>query len=313
MADTDAVHALADKGVFLGTCSWTDKTLIEAGSFYPEKNMSAEERLGFYADRFPIVEVDATYYAPPAERVAGLWVERTPDDFVFDVKAFRLLTHHPTPPSALWRDFREALPAELAAKNNVYLRDLPRDVQADAFSRFGEALLPLHSAGKLGSVLMQLPPYAYPSRANFGYLKWAAAQLPDYRLAVEFRNGRWLDDEHREETIEFLDRHDLTFVAVDEPQGFKSSVPPLAAVTADVAEVRFHGRNADNWEKKGISAAERFRYDYQRPELEEWVDSVREMLQSASRVNLLMNNCYADYGIRSARTMAEVLVDAGLA
>ncbi len=163
MADNDAVHALAGKGVFLGTCSWTDKTLIDAGTFYPEKGMSAEERLGFYAERFPIVEVDATYYAPPSERVAGLWVDRTPDDFAFDIKAFRLLTHHPTPPSALWKDFREALPEELAAKNNVYLRDLPREVQADAFSRFGEALLPLHSAGKLGSVLMQLPPYAYPT------------------------------------------------------------------------------------------------------------------------------------------------------
>ncbi len=90
-------------------------------------------------------------------------------------------------------------------------------------------------------------------------------------------------------------------------------MPPVAAVTSDVAEVRFHGRNADNWEKKGITAAERFRYDYDRPELEEWVASVREMLASANRVNLLMNNCYADYGIRSARTMAEVLVDAGLA
>jgi uncharacterized protein YecE (DUF72 family) len=160
---------------------------------------------------------------------------------------------------------------------------------------------------------MQLPPYAYPTRGNFGYLKWAAAQLPEYRLAVEFRNGRWLDEEHRDDTISFLDRHDLTYVAVDEPQGFASSVPPVAAVTSDVAEVRFHGRNADNWEKKGITAAERFRYDYDRPELEEWVASVREMLASANRVNLLMNNCYADYGVRSARTMAEVLVDAGLA
>ena len=312
MTADNAVQMLAEKGVYLGTCSWTDKTLIDAGTFYPDKAMSAEERLGFYAERFPIVEVDSTYYAPPSERVAGLWVERTPDDFTFDIKAFRLLTHHPTPQSALWKDFRGDLPADVAEKKNVYLRDLPRDVQADAFARFGAALMPLHSAGKLGVVLFQLPPYAYPSRANFGYLKWAAEQLSEYRLAVEFRNGRWLDDEHREETLDFLDRHSLTYVCVDEPQGFKSSVPPVTAVTADVAEVRFHGRNEENWEKRGISAAERFRYDYDRAELAEWVGGVEELLASAGRVHLMMNNCYADYGIRSARTMAEVLVDTGL-
>ena len=306
----DSTRRLAERGIYLGTCSWTDPTLIDAESFYPAKTMTAEERLGFYAEQFPIVEVDSTYYAPPSERVAGLWVERTPPDFVFDIKAFRLLTHHPTPPSALWKDFREALPEKAAAKKNVYLRDLPREVQADAFARFGEALRPLHAAGKLGVVLFQLPPYAYPTRGNYGYLKWAAAELPDYRLAVEFRNGRWMDHEHREDTLDFLRRHSMTYVAVDEPQGFASSVPPLAATTADVAEVRFHGRNTDTWEAKGISAAERFRYDYDRSELEEWVDGIETMLESASRVHLMMNNCYADYGIRSAHILAEVLVDA---
>lgn len=293
--------------VKIGTCSWTDPTLTETDAFYPSKNMTAEERLAHYAASFPIVEVDATYYAPPSERVSGLWVERTPPEFTFDIKAFRLLTQHPTPPKSLWKGIREKLPPEQAAKRNVYMRDLPRDLQAEAVAAFREGLMPLHSAGKLGVVLFQLPPFVYPTRGSFGYLKWVTQHLEDFQLAVEFRNGRWLDEEHQSDTLDFLERHGLAYVCVDEPQGFRSSVPPVVAVTAPVAEVRFHGRNSENWEKKGINAAERFRYDYSAEELEEWVPRVRTLAESADSVHALMNNCYADYGIRSARLLADLL------
>ena len=299
----------ADTKIRIGTCSWTDPTLVKSDAFYPEEKMTAEERLAFYASRFSIVEVDATYYAPPAEKTSGLWVERTPADFVFDIKAFRLLTQHPTPPASLWKEFREKLPAEIAEKRNIYMRDLPRDLQAEAVQMFRDGLMPLHSAGKLGVVLFQMPPFVYPTRGSFGYLKWVAEHLDDFQLAVEFRNGRWLDEEHMDETLNFLERHTLAYVCVDEPQGFKSSVPPVVAVTAPVAEVRFHGRNAENWEKKGITAAERFRYEYPKEELQEWVPRVKSLAEQADSVHALMNNCYADYGIRSADLLADLLVD----
>jgi uncharacterized protein YecE (DUF72 family) len=303
----DAVGRLAQRGLQVGTCSWTDPTLVESDTFYPAREMTAEERLQFYAERFPIVEVDATYYAPPSEKVAGLWVERTPGHFTFDVKAFRLLTQHPTPPRSLWKDLRSQLDPPLLEKRNLYVRDLPRELQAEAFSRFVEALMPLHSAGKLGVVLFQLPPYLVPSRGTFGYLSWAREQLADFRMAVEFRHGRWMDEEHRHETIDFLTRHDMVYVCVDEPQGFADSVPPVAVATSSLAEVRFHGRNAENWHKKGITAAERFRYDYRKDELAEWAPRIAALTDSAERVHLLMNNCYADYGIRSARLLAGLL------
>ncbi len=291
----------------IGTCSWTDPTLTDTELFYPDTDMTAEERLGFYAGQFPIVEVDATYYAPPSERVAGLWVDRTPAEFTFDVKAYRLLTQHPTPPSSLWKGIREKLPEDMREKRNVYMRDLSRELQAEATRAFRDALMPLHSAGKLGIVLFQLPPYVYPTRGAYGYLKWAAEQLEDFQLAVEFRNGRWLDDDHMGDTLGFLERHSLAYVCVDEPQGFKSSVPPVVAVTAPVAEVRFHGRNTENWEKRGISAAERFRYDYSTEELEEWVPRIESLAEGADSVHALMNNCYSDYGIRSARALGDLL------
>jgi uncharacterized protein YecE (DUF72 family) len=302
-----AVEALGSDNIRIGTCSWTDPTLTKTDAFYPREKMTAEERLSFYADEFPIVEVDSTYYSPPSEKTAGLWVERTPPDFTFDIKAFRLLTQHPTPPSALWKEFREELPSELSEKRNIYMRDLPRALQADAVARFREALMPLHSAGKLGVVLFQMPPFVYPTRGSFGYLNWAAEHLIDFQIAVEFRNGRWLDEENRQDTLDFLERHQLAYVCVDEPQGFRSSVPPVTAATAPIAEIRFHGRNADNWERKGITAAERFRYDYSRKELAEWVPRVRELSDQAETVSVLMNNCYADLGIKSAYLMADLL------
>lgn len=299
---------LVPQGLYLGTASWTDPTLVASDAFYPSPHMTAEERLRFYAERFPLVEVDSTYYAPPSERLAGLWVTRTPADFVFDVKAFRLLTQHPTPPSSLWKDLRDQVPDELAAKRNLYARDLPSELLDEAFARFVSALMPLHSAGKLGTILFQLPPYVYPTRASFRYLADASERLGEFTVAVEFRNGRWMDDEHRDATLAFLAEHGLVYVAVDEPQGFRSSVPPVTAVTnPTVAEVRFHGRNAETWEARGISAAERFRYDYRPDELEEWVPKVRELAGAAEKVHLVFNNCYADYGIRSARLLADLL------
>jgi uncharacterized protein YecE (DUF72 family) len=305
-----AIETLVVDNIRIGTCSWTDPTLTSTDAFYPREKMTAEERLDFYSQEFPIVEVDSTYYAPPSDRTAGLWVERTPASFTFDIKAFRLLTQHPTPPSALWKDFRSELPAEVAEKKNIYMRDLPREVQAEAVKLFRDGLMPLHSAGKLGVILFQMPPFVYPTRGSFGYLKWVAEQLEDFQLAVEFRNGRWLDEENQKDTLDFLERHNLAYVCVDEPQGFKSSVPPVVATTARIAEVRFHGRNSENWEKKGITAAERFRYDYSKAELAEWVPRVKSLAEQADSVSLLMNNCYADMGIKSAYLMADLLYGA---
>lgn len=291
----------------IGTCSWTDKTLLDSGAFYPPGTDTAEERLRYYADQFPIVEVDSTYYGPPSERVAGLWVQRTPPGFTFDIKAFRLLTQHPTPPRTLWKDLREELPPTLAEKRNLYARDLPREFVAEAFHRFTEALMPLHSAGKLGTILLQLPPYVGPSHGSFGYLAWAADQLSQFDVAVEFRQGTWMDEDHIDSTLRLLSDHQLSYVGVDEPQGFRSSVPPVTAVTAPIAQVRFHGRNSDNWERRGIEAAERFRYNYRREELQDWLPRIERLRQEADEVHLLMNNCYADYGIRSARMLAGLL------
>jgi uncharacterized protein YecE (DUF72 family) len=292
--------------ILIGTSSWTDPTLVKDGGFYPPKTTTAEARLRFYASRFPLVEVDSTYYYPPSERNSVLWIERTPSHFTFNVKAYSLLTNHPTRPDSLYADIRADLPA--LAKRFVYRDALPQPAQDEVWQRFRDALMPLHSAGKLGAVLFQFPQWFTISRANKAYIEGCAARLPDFRVAVEFRHRSWMSSENAEETLGFLQAHDLPYVCVDMPQGFESSVPPVsAATTDDLAMVRFHGRNLLAWEHKGDTASERFRYDYPSAELKEWVPKIEHLAEEARETHVLMNNCYRDFAVRNARELAGML------
>lgn len=298
--------------ILIGTSSWTDPTLVKEGDFYPPEARSAEARLRYYATQFPLVEVDSTYYFPPSERNSVLWIERTPMDFTFNIKAYSLLTDHPTRPDSLYADIREGLSPELLEKRNLYRGNLPDEAVTEVWQRFRDALMPLHSAGKLGAVLFQFPQWFVIGRKSKDYIEECAERLSDFRVAIEFRHESWLSERNREETLAFLAERNLPLVCVDMPQGFDSSVPPIGATTAgDLAMVRFHGRNLEAWEAKGLTAAERFRYEYEREELEEWVPRVREMADAARETHVLMNNCYRDYAVRSARDLGGLLRDAG--
>jgi uncharacterized protein YecE (DUF72 family) len=295
----------------VGTASWTDPTLTRDSDWYPRRSMSAEDRLRYYASRFDVVEVDATYYHPPSRELAGLWTDRTPAEFRMDVKAFALLTHHPARRDAVWDDVLALLPEEHAGRSSIYLSHLPETGVDLAFERFADALLPLHSAGKLGGVFLQFPKWFTNRRDNRRFLDSLADRLPEYDVAVEFRHASWFSGESGPKTLRQLENHGLAYVCVDEPQGFDSSVPPLLAATSDLAVVRFHGHNAQTWEARGISAAERFRYLYDPEELREWAPKVAELATSASETHAIFNNCYADYGVRNAADLATMLSDIG--
>jgi uncharacterized protein YecE (DUF72 family) len=294
--------------VRVGTASWTDRTLTRESDWYPKKSMSAKERLAFYASIFSVVEVDATFYHPPSEQLAHLWAERTPDDFRFDVKAYGLLTGHAVQRDSLWDDIAEALPEEHAGKRRVYLRHLPDDAAARAFEAFGAALAPLEAADKLGAVFFQFPPWFTNNRDNRAYLDRLPERLPGQRIAVEFRHKSWLSERSRDLTLDQLERLGVAYVCVDGPQGFDSSIPPVLAVTQpELSVVRFHGHNADNWEREGLTAAERFRYLYSADELRAWAPRVRELAGAARETHVVFNNCYRDYGVRNAQDMKRLL------
>lgn len=297
--------------ILVGTCSWTDKELIDSGAFYPKSARSPEERLRYYATQFPIVEIDSTYYAPPAERAAEAWAKRTPDGFTFDVKAFRLFTQHPTSFDVFPKEVRAEYPGGRPPKN-LYLRDVPEEKAEQIWDFFKAALDPIRKAGKLGVVLFQFPPWFHPVGESRDHILRCQEHLPDTQIAVEFRAGSWLNQKNVERTLAFLESNQLAFVCVDGPQGFSSSLPPLAYATAPVSVVRFHGRNTETWEKRTKTSAERFDWVYEPEEFEEWVPKIQEIAKKAEEVHLLMNTNRGNQGPANANQLRMELQGAGV-
>jgi uncharacterized protein YecE (DUF72 family) len=284
--------------ILVGTASWTDKTLLASG-WYPQDADDPAKRLEFYASQFPLVEVDSTYYTPPNERNSRLWAERTPAGFTFDVKAYSLLTQHPTRTSSLYKDLRPE-----TDKRNIYPKDLDPAVIDEVWERFLAALEPLHDSGRLGSLLFQFPPWFGIRQSNKHYILECKRRCDPYRMCVELRNSSWMSRENVEETLDFLTSYAVPYVVVDMPQGYRSSIPPVVAATADHAVVRFHGHSA-KWQSKDIY--ERFGYLYSEQELREWAPKVEQLAEQVQEVHVLTNNCYRDYAQVNARQLAQQL------
>ncbi len=294
----------------VGTASWTDKTLIESTDFYPPDVTTAEDRLRFYAAQFNTVEVDSTYYAIPAERNAGLWRARTPAGFVFNIKAFAWLTQHRTDATRLPKEIKALLPA---AKRTERRLGFPGAEALDlAFGMFWSALGPLQRAdpaagGTLGIILFQFPPYFVKKSSNLDYLASLPERMPGGSLAIEFRHPSWVLEAERAATMRFLREHGLYYVSVDAPDD-KSIVPSFMDATGEQAYVRFHGRNREAWFKKSATAAERFKYLYAERELAEKAAQLKSLGdRGVRRAFVIFNNCYRNFGIMNATTMANML------
>jgi uncharacterized protein YecE (DUF72 family) len=276
--------------ILVGTCSWTDRMLVGSG-WYPTGWRDAEKRLRYYAGRFRIVEVDATYYALPGERNSRLWAERTPDGFVFDVKAFSLLTGHRTRPSLL--------PDGIRADAGD-----PR-VLDEVWARFAAGVEPLRRAGRLGAVLFQFPPWFRPGPRSRDFLEQCAARTAGWPVSVEFRHPDWWGEDEREATAALLRRCGFAAVAVDMARSLPTSVPPVTPVTCPrLSVVRFHGRSAA-W---GTGSKEdRFRHQYTDAELREWVPRLHGLAERTEQVHVLFNNCCGDASVRAAERMRDLL------
>ncbi|MBS2040424.1 DUF72 domain-containing protein [bacterium] len=293
--------------ILVGTASWADKSLVDSGKFYPPEVKNAEERLRYYAGHFPLVEVDSSYYALPSPTVAQAWAERTPEGFVFNVKAFRLFTGHQALPKVLPKDLREALGAE--PNKNIYLRDLPAEIREELWQRMREAIQPLKDAGKFGCWHFQFAPWLAFHPENRALLEDCRRQLADDQLAVEFRNHSWYEQKHQRYTLDFLSELRASHVVVDAPRGVKPEIPTVWAVTdARLALLRLHGRNAETWNKKGLkTSSERFNYDYSDEELGELLPGLRQLNEQASQVDVLFNNNHEDQGQRNAASLSRML------
>ncbi|MEW6522030.1 MAG: DUF72 domain-containing protein [Bacillota bacterium] len=246
------------------------------GTFYPPTTKDAD-MLTYYTGHFPVVELDFTYYRMPNVRTLAGLEQKTPDGFRFCVKANRAMTHDCPPGPELQGVFRE----------------------------FASALEPLLDSGKLACVLAQFPWSFRPSDANLAYVLSWPERLEGIQLVVEYRNATWLT----RSTFAALQEAGLAYCCVDEPR-LRGLVPPLAVATADLAYVRYHGRNAAKWWKHE-TVSERYDYLYTPEELAEWIPRIQKLDEEASDTYILFNNCHVGHAATNALMLVSMLKEGG--
>ena len=273
--------------------------------------MTADARLRFYAARFDVVEVNASYYAIPDVVTVARWAERTPPGFVFNVKAYALLTGHHPRAETLPADVQRLLPARprRTHRGEIEAGEFPAEALDEAFRLFHAALGPLVAAGKLGHVLFQFAPWV---RFDWAWLEYVAAlpgRLSGMRPAVEFRHRSWLPD-HAADTLAALRDARVAHVVVDGPTA-AGSVPRIAEVTAPLSVFRLHGRNAEGWARqlRGEEPAVREKYDYlyTEEELREVLPEIEEAASEAEEVHVSFNNNNRAYPVQNALMMRGLL------
>jgi uncharacterized protein YecE (DUF72 family) len=292
---------VSGSGFRWGTSSWADQGLVREGNFYPRKTMTASQRLAFYCSQLPLAELATTYRFPPTPDLARQWVARTPPGFCFDVRAWSLLTENPTLPDSLWEDLQDEVRPETRHRRRLYSSHLGAEALDECWARFEHALRPLHSEGRLGVVILQYPTWFTPKPETRAALVTARRRLAEYRVAVEFRSPKWLTGAACEDTLEWLEAHDLGFVCTDGPATGPRATPPVLAATADIAVVRFIGRRTateDPWP---------WPYRYSSAELAEAARRVRDLASSTAEVHLIMDNCWRGDAVDNALALAQLM------
>ncbi|WP_154894891.1 DUF72 domain-containing protein [Staphylococcus pasteuri] len=244
------------------------------------------DKLKTYASHFPIVELDASYYAIQPERNIQKWINETPKRFQFVVKIHQALTLH-----ADFRDFAET--------------------RQELFDKFKEMLKPLQENEKLAMVLVQFPPWFDCSSQNIKYILYVKQQLKDFPICVEFRHQSWFNERFKEETLTFLTEHQIIHAVVDEPQVNDGSIPLVNRITSDIAFVRYHGRNVHGWTKKDMTDQEwrdvRYLYNYNDQELYDLAQKVKILEQKAKKVYVVFNNNSGGHATQNAKTYQDML------
>jgi uncharacterized protein YecE (DUF72 family) len=255
----------------IGTSSWGGLL-----GFYPS-SVKSGDKLAWFSRFFSVVEVNVSFYRLVRPDTYDNWVEITPPDFAFDVKAFGELTHFRDPPPA------------------------------DTFAAFRASYAPLRDMRRLGGVLFQFPPRFANTPASRAYLRRVGREMTGDVTVIEFRNHTWLTPESTEATFALLEEVGLAYAVVDEPQIPNDTVPPIPAVTNPaLAYVRLHGRNAAAWYRGGDGGA-RYDYDYSEPELAEWAGIVKDLARQAREVHVLFNNNAKGAGTRNALALGQLL------
>ena len=295
----------------VGICAWADPALIETGTFYPRKSMSAEARLRHYASVFDVVEVNSSYYAIPDIRNSQRWVERTPAGFIFHVKAYSLMTGHNPRAETVPADLVALLPKspQRTRRGEIDATSFSPEAVNRAFQLFRAAVGPIAESGKLGYVLFQFAPWVHFDTARLDYLASLPARLPGWTLAIEFRHRSWLP-EHIDETLRALSEARLAHVIVDAPPG-GHAIPRITTATSPTAVFRLHGRNAEGWlrQLRGEEPTVREKYDYlySEGELRALLPEIEAISAETEDVFISFNNNNRDYPVKNALMMKRLL------
>lgn len=309
--------------IVVGTSSWADPGFIK--DWYPPK-MPAGQRLGWYAERFEAVELNASFYAVPERDTVRRWVDVTPDGFTFDVKLHRLLSRHSASLDSLPPSLRER--ARTTPRGRVVLEE---GLELALIEELLDAIEPLETAGKLGSLLLQTTPAFKPWRREEAdaqgrsrgdqsdpgdepgpnrlvELEPLVAAVAPRKLALELRNRHWVEGEQLSETLAWCSEYGVAFVCVDAPPGDHFSImPAVDAVTRDdLAYVRLHGRDTHGY-LTGKTIAERFGWVYGDEELEEVATRAHNLADQAAEVHVLFNNNRDDDAPSAARRFRALL------
>jgi len=242
--------------LLFGTSGWSYKEWV--GPFYQE----AKSMFSYYARFFNTAEINSTFYRYPSEATIYGLNRTSPNNFVFSAKLPKLITHE------------KRLDPGMGVKNDLV--------------RFLELLEPLNARGKLGCVLIQLPP-SFIYKRDREKMEAFLGLLPDgFEFAAEFRNYSWMKDE----TWKLLEKHNVAYCVVDEPL-----LPPEVHVTADFAYFRWHGRGTRPW----------YDYHYGKEELEKWVPLVEKTRKEVKKVYGYFNNHYHGYAVENCIEILEML------
>ncbi|MFE0503689.1 DUF72 domain-containing protein [Peribacillus butanolivorans] len=266
--------------IYVGVTGWGDHD-----SLYRD-GVSQRDKLKEYGAHFPVVEVDASFYAVQPKRNSEKWVSETPAPFQFVVKAYQGMTGHQR-------------------------GEIPFENKKEMFKAFRDSLEAYQKAGKLAMVLFQFPPWFDCKRENVNYLRWCKAEMGDTPVAIEFRNQSWYRPNMFQQTLAFVQKEGWIHTVCDEPQAGEGSIPiVLESIHPDKTLVRLHGRNIHGWQKpsSGDNWREvRYLYRYNHQELTEWVEKIRKLEKQSKDIYVLFNNNSGGDAADNAKQMIEML------
>lgn len=271
---------MKNQNLWIGCTGWGDHD-----SLY-EPPRGAGRKLQSYASHFPVVELDATFYAIPNEQTVQKWITETPENFRFVVKAYQGMTGHQR-------------------------GENPFSNQKTMFDAFDLAMKPMQDAGKLAMILFQFPPWFTVTKERVNLLKGIRERYRDYDLALEFRHQSWFTDDIRQKTLDYMRQDNWIHSICDEPQAGEKSIPFVPEPTsATKSLVRLHGRNIAGWNypAKGEEWRDvRYLYDYRINELEELSRAVKNIHKQVNESCVIFNNNSKGHAAGNAKQLQNLL------